>query len=212
MTDPLKAVDTISRLLPFLKSFTGVRRREYLEKLITPLYDGVERTHKSYLLIFEDARNALQDLLEKAPKQEPEYLIGDEAHRLRGIISAFAEARQVDEHLRDAVRAGAQDMIRPIKWPEERRFLILVCLYFLGTDPWAPDDDFLDREARQIEQKGGVSLWDTPSIALYQRLKEAPDARAALDLVKTAREALNRRHTRLDVAYRRVLSAIVLKG
>jgi hypothetical protein len=48
----LKALDTVTKLLPFLKTFTGERRRDYFEKLLNPLYEAVEDVHDFYNDLF----------------------------------------------------------------------------------------------------------------------------------------------------------------
>ena len=35
----VQAIDSIGKLLPFLKSFTGARRREYFDTLLSPLVE-----------------------------------------------------------------------------------------------------------------------------------------------------------------------------
>jgi len=48
MSDVIQGIDVISKLIPQLKSFTGARRREYFEKLITPLFDSFQEVHDFY--------------------------------------------------------------------------------------------------------------------------------------------------------------------
>jgi hypothetical protein len=208
----LKAVDTIFSMVPHLKSFTGERRREYFERLLAPLYESFADVHDFYCTLFLDTRD--RTIRETSALSGPLSSETDSLElrrRLGDVKESFFRNRQTDEHLRDTLRQEAQAILHQISWPEERRFLVLVCCYFLQRGGVAPSDEWLDKEAAEVVEQGGLRYWDTPSMRTYIRLRESVTKDQILAILDEARHDLNQRYMNVRLAYRRVESAIVLK-
>jgi hypothetical protein len=208
----LKAIDVIIKLLPFLKTWTGQRRREYFEKLITPLYTSFEEIHEFYVELILQTRDAVAALNAESRsfQGEPIDSIGTK-RSLTEFLEKFSRRRMKDEHLRDTLRQDAQVFLSRITWSEERRFLVSVCFYFLQSGSINPEERILDREATEVIARGGVTYWDTPSMRLYKALQEAKTAESVLDVLDEARHELNQRYMNARIAYRKIQNALVME-
>lgn len=209
----LKALDLIWKLIPALKSLTGERRRDYFEKVIQPLFESVETVHDFYNELILTARKRVVDVKVVATPFFGNEFVLTEAGKseLDKLKREFLEARMKDEGLRDDLRNEAQQVFSQIKWPEEKRLLASIVYYFLGTEAIAPTDDELDRDIQDVIDKGGPSHWDTPSIRLYQSIRQSENPEEILDLLDEARHGLNQRHMNIRLHYRRVQHELIME-
>jgi hypothetical protein len=207
----LKALDTVTKLLPFLKTFTGERRRDYFEKLLKPLYEAVEDVHDFYNDLFLSTRNKLIHLKRTSIlSRHPEYSI-EVLQELEEIKTEFLNLRRKDEGLRDSLRQDAQEDFTRIQWVEEKRCLTSIIYYFLGEGGIAPDDTDLDNEIEEVIQQGGTRYWDTPSIRLYLDIQDSRNPEEIVEKIDDAREKLNQRYMNIRKQYRRVQNVLVLE-
>lgn len=202
-----EALGFIGKLIPQLKSLTGARRREYFDRLLTPLYQSLEKIQAEYDSLFlstKEAAVALESRLANLSEEEWKA-------ELKSIVETFRRQRQTDESLRDSVRQNAQESLSAIQWPEERRFYLAVSHYFLRAWATPLDDDRLDREAKALIERGGRDVWPTPSTWLYADLQHAPTPSHAIELLDSARTDLTERWIQVTARYRAVLTALVME-
>ena len=209
----LKALDSITKLLPFLKSFTGERRREYFEKLVKPLFESLEDIHDFYNELFLETRKQILLLrITNTPFLSSEPQLSLEAlQELEKIKQDFLDSRSKDEALRDSLRYDAQEDYQTIRWLEERRFLTSIVYYFLGIGGISPTDSELDNAIESVIEKGGNSYWPTPSMRLYLDIKESRDPDYIIETLDQARARLNQAYMNVRKQFRRVQNAIVMK-
>jgi hypothetical protein len=208
-----KALDTIIKLLPYLKSFTGERRKDYFDKLLKPLYEAVEDVHDFYNDLFLGTRKKLIDLKVKQISffsSDPEYSI-DALKELEKIKTEFLDLRREDEILRYGLRQDAQEDFTKIQWIEEKRCLTSIIYYFLGEGSITPEDSDIDSDIEEVDQQGGIRYWNTPSISLYHDIQNLKDPEEILQKIDDARNELNQRFMNIRKQYRKVQNVLVLK-
>jgi hypothetical protein len=62
MSDIIQGLDVIFKLVPQLKSIAGLRRREYFERLIHPLFESFQTAHEFYINLILSTRREIVDL------------------------------------------------------------------------------------------------------------------------------------------------------
>jgi hypothetical protein len=158
MSDLIQGIDTISKLIPQVKSFTGARRREFLDQFLKPRFDSFEEVHGFYNDLNLQTRSSVAELASEVVNGD-EPLAIEHMAAMRKVKESFLQRRRQDEFLRDALRRDAQGMFIAIKWTEERRFLASVAYYFLGSEGIAPSDEYLDRNVQEVIQRGYPKRW-----------------------------------------------------
>ena len=208
----VEGLGLIGKLLPQLKTFTGARRREYFDKLLTPLFESLEGVHKSYDQLFIQTRDKLSQLKLDAAQEagvEAGSVTGDTLKALENIKEEFSRLRRTDESFRDTVRRDAQEDLANISWAEERRFLVVVGHYFLRAWPIRPDDDSLDREIQSLIEHGGRDRWPTPSTRFYGEIQHSANIGQIIEILDKARDDLNERWVHVHARYRRVAVLLI---
>lgn len=188
----------------------GGSRRDYFDMAIGPYFKSFDKAHLFYSDLFVWARGEI----DKCKPSMPDRPHIDIAHLL-SINTEFQSRRATDEHFRDDLRREAQDILREIRWKEERRFLMSVINYFTGEGGIAPSDDSLDIRIDQIIEQGGETIISSPSVALYLELNElvktgAPDIELIIDRLDRARSQLNQSYVNVRRSYRRARDAALL--
>lgn len=205
----LTSLETIFGLLQELKRFTGESRRDYHDRLITPLFASLDEVHDSYCDLFLQLRHWIGERCGD-PMSCPSTTLWDlerDANferSFREVKEQFCRLRRTDERLRDALRADAQMLLIRIRWEEERRFLVLLCHYFLQQGPIAPTREQLDEEIQCVLRDGGLGCWDPPSQVFYERLVGLKDILPTVRLLDSARCDLNQRYMNVRLAYKRL--------
>jgi hypothetical protein len=208
----IKGVDAIFKLIPFLKSWTGARRREYFEKAIVPLHDEVGEVHDFYNELFLGASKKMLDIEVGSISLvglKPELTL-DDFTAIEAAKGDFLKLRMTDEGLRDILRQEAQDMFARIKWKEERRFLASTVYYFLGEGGNDLDDVMIDEDVERVIEEGGVRRWDTPSMRLYLDIRDSRDPVKIREMLDEARNRLNQRYMNVRRHFRRVQHQIIM--
>jgi hypothetical protein len=212
VSDLIEAIDVISRLIPKLKSFTGERRREYFEQQVKPLFNSFEEVHEFYNALDLDTRRKIIEIFSDSPLlvsgQNPSR---EQVTKLEEIKEEFFSQRQKNEHLRDALRQDAQEMFKAISWREERRFLASVVYYFLGCGGIQPQDSDLDRDIKEVIEKGGTTYLDTPSMRLYNSIREEINEEKLLRLLDESRSSLNQMYMNVRRHFRQVQDQIIMR-
>jgi len=216
MSNMIQGLDLITKLLPQIKSLTGARRREFFDKLIFPLFESFQEVHEFYNELILHTRESVVGL---DPTGFTQILVGrrtkDSSVKLEAALrrtkDEFIRARRKDEHLRGAIRDDAQQMLAEIAWPEERRFLVSIGHYFLGSTAIAPSDRNLDLDVDAIIMRGGGSRWDTPSSALYERVRREYDPARLIELLDVSRNSLNQHYMNVRHQFKNVQHAIIMK-
>ncbi len=216
MGEVVQGLDLITKLLPQIKSLTGARRREFFDKLISPLFESFQEIHEFYNELILDTRESIVGLdpmslawLLDAARTGDSPIKREAA--LRRIKDKFIRMRRKDEHLRNAIRDDAKEMLIGIAWPEERRFLVSVGHYFLGSPELAPSDRSLDRDVDVAIIRGPNRPWETPSSALYERIRGEHDPECLIELLDSSRNSLNQRYMNVRRQFRSVQRAIIMR-
>jgi len=215
MSEILQAIDLVWKLIPQLKSLTGVRRRECFDKVIAPLFASFEDIHEFYNALFLSTRRDLVD--EAFGENNVGWVVTDSELSLKQIASLekikkkFVKERERDEYLRDGLRQDAKDVLLSVSWTEERRFLVSIGNYFLGRGGVAPTDHNLDEEVKGLIENGGDSYWDTPSSELYVRIREERDVEKVIELLDKSRNDLNQRYMNVRLRFKQAQLAIISK-
>jgi hypothetical protein len=216
MSDMIQGLDLITKLLPQIKRLTGARRREFFDKLISPLFESFQEVHEFYNELILDTRECIEVL-------DPTGLAGllagqrtkdSPAKRevaLRKTKELFIRKRRKDEHLRNAIYDDAQEMLAGIVWPEERRFLVSVGHYFLGPATMRPSDRSLDRDVDAVILRGGDSRWETPTTELYETIREEQSPKCLIELLDASRNSLNQKYMNVRRQFRNVQRAIIMR-
>lgn len=209
----LKLADLIVKCFPYLKTFTGQRRRDYFEKAIEPLFNAFEEIQDFYNALFIDTKDKCVNLInENTPflAKEPELSL-EALQKLANIKDEFLKLRTKDEGLRDSLRQDAQEIFKGIKWSEEKRFLTSVIYYFLGNRGISPTDEIIDREIEGVIEKGGKTIWDSPSTQLYKKIKESRDLNFIIEKLDESRIELNQSYMNVRKHYIRVKNAVLME-
>jgi hypothetical protein len=210
MSDLIQGIDTISKLIPQVKSFTGARRREFFDELLKPLFDSFEEVHGFYNNLNLQTRGSVVELASQ--DNGDESLKIEQMTTMRKLKESFLQRRRQDEFLRDALRRDGQGMFTAIKWPEERRFLASVAYYFLGSEGIAPSDEYVDRNVQEVLERGGDRCWDTPSTRLYKAIQDEHSIDRLTQLLDESRNSLNQSYMNVRRHYRQVQQVRILKN
>ena len=209
----LKALDTISKFIPYLKTFTGERRRDYFDKLLKPLFEAFQDIHEFYNSLFLETRNKCVALMiENTPllSSEPELSL-EALQKLENIKDEFLQLRTKDEALRDSLRQDAKEDLQNIKWLEEQRFLVSLIYYFLGIRGIAPTENTIDYDIRAVIEKGGIPHWETPSTRLYLDIRKSYDLNFIIEKLDESRTDLNQKYMNVRRQFRIVENTILMK-
>jgi hypothetical protein len=216
MSDIIQGLDVITKLLPQIKWLTGARRREFFDKLTSPLFESFQDVHEFCNELILDAREGVVGLCPPGlvlvlarRRAEPSRAKREVA--LRRIMAKYIKTRRKDEHLRDAIRHDAQQMLAGIAWPEERRFLVSIGHYFLDSATLLPNNRSLDHDVDAVIARGGDSRWNTPSMALYETVREEHDPERVIALLDASRNSLNQHYMNVRRQFRNVQRAIIMK-
>jgi hypothetical protein len=210
MSDLIQGLDVIFKLIPQLKSLTGVRRQDCYTKLLTPLFDSFQEVHGFYNTLNLQTRSAVVEVASEVSSNSGEPLKIEQMTTMRKLKEGFMQRRRRDEFLRDALRREAQDIFTRIKWSEERRFLASVSYYFLGSGGIAPSDEYLDRDVQEVIERGGNTCWDTPSTKLYKAIQEEHSPDRVIEFLDESRNSLNQLYMNVRHHYSRVQQEIIL--
>jgi hypothetical protein len=217
MGNMIQGLDLITKLLPQIKWLTGARRREFFDKLVCPLFESFQDVHEFYNELILDTREAVGELHPTGlalvlARRRAEPPCAKRGVALRKIKARYIRTRRRDEHLRDAIRHDAQQMLAGIAWPEERRFLMSIGHYFLlDTAELVPSDRCLDHDSDAVIARGGDSRWNTPSTALYATVREEHDSERLIELLDGSRNSLNQHYMNVRRQFRNVQRAIIMK-
>jgi hypothetical protein len=130
---------------------------------------------------------------------------------LKKIKEKFIRIRRKDEHLRDAIRDDAQELVRGIAWSEERRFLVSIGHYFLDSATVVSSDRSLDWDVDAVIMRGGQSRWRTPTTALYETIREEHDPERLIEFLDASRNSLNQQYMNVRRQFRSVQRAIIMR-
>lgn len=214
MSELIPGVALIWKLISKIPSWTGERRQQYFSEVIEPCFRALEQVQETYNKLNLDCRNQIVDL--SVVVQEAGQLghsstlsIRQKSH-LQKIKREFIRKRQQDEYLRDGLRHDARQIFNSINWTEERRFLAAVAYYFLTSRRIVPRDQDLDRDIEGIMTYGGDRRWDTPSTALYFEIENEVDLDKLLEILDSARNALNQRFVYVREHFNRIQNNVLL--
>lgn len=216
MVDELKAINLILRMIPYLKDLTGMRRREFFEKRITPLFTELQEAHDFYNQAFLDARDSFVNIKSENTDfidHTTVLLDAETLTKLEKVKEALIRKRKTDEAVRGSLLYEAKAIFEAIKWDEERRFVDLVACYFLERGGIALDNDWLDSDIQRVisSDNGAITKWDTPARRLYKQLRETNNLEELLNLIDNARNNLNQDFMNARLSFKSVQTAIIQK-
>lgn len=196
--ETLKAIDTVVKLIPFLKSLNGERRQSFFDRIIKPLYTNVSAVQDFYLQIIGNLRKTALDLNieEQANWTDKEVTYENAVQQLENEKSAFCYARESSITLRSTFRVEAKQIFNEIKWKEEKEFLLLVMFYFNGEAHKKLPDEILELyiqgQFESIEESnlGAISAWDTPSTIIAHRIAKVSSSDKLVRMLDEHRDKL----------------------
>ncbi len=176
------------------------RRRDVFEQLLEPAYANFLEVHAAYNELFLATERSFPVPLDDDRcliRPDEEYgIVGGERcqHQVAKTKEEFRRAREKNEWIRDGLRGQAQLLLKAAPYPEEKRFLMSMVLYFL-EEKRIGVDDLIDGTIKLVEEKGGKAVLDSPSYRLLIELTKSTNLSEMRGLVETARHELNQRYS-----------------
>jgi hypothetical protein len=195
-------------MIPFLKTLTGERRRDYFREVIKPSYTQFEIVHNFYNDLFLETASEMKKLNDKS-LSETSYVLGN-VESFRKVMDDYFLKRVKDEHVRAALRQNVKIAHDSIKWSEEKLFYISLLNYFNNDD----QQNHL-QPTRQIVQFSGEE-GKSPSREIYDHLTElsmyTPGyCEKVLYKLESARKNQNIRYLDVSKHYNNIVNIIIQK-
>lgn len=217
MVVTLKAIDTILKLVPYLTSLTGERRRSYFEKVIKILFENVSATHNYYLEIIDSLKITAAELgiENKLQWENQDFSYEFALKKLELAKSEFCSSRESSTTLRSVFRIEAKQIFNEVKWSEEKCFLLLVMFYFNGLAHMElPDEDYelyIEAQFEMIEEAsmGAISVWDTPSAIIAHRIADVSSSKKLVTILNEHRVRLNHSFENVTLAFKKIEREII---
>lgn len=219
MSEVIKSIDIIFKLLPKLKGLTGERRQTYFEKVILPLYKNVESTHGFYIEIIDEFKKVAMelDVKDKLEWSNLEKSYDTAITELESAKTNFANRRESATGLRFAFRAEAKEIFEEIKWKKEKEFVLFVMLYFNGEALLDLGEDFceayINMQFKTIDEHelGAVIAWDSPSAIVAHQICDVVTSTKLIKILDHHLKRLNVAFSGVQLAFNKVNREIVLK-
>ena len=176
---------------------TATQGRIY-DTYVKPVNDLMRAIHIDYVTAFHAARHKLRE--EDYTIRDPQQRI---RHQLQEVYDTIWQRRKIYEDKRDILRQEAQAYIANLRVIEAKRFFVAVCDYLVMDDNagfiWTGSerDSFIE----ELADRGGLTMYSTPTTAFLRRIKEAQSLDAACEIINISLEALNAKYFNIVNAY-----------